>query len=260
MQLLQQRDVCVATVDLRGHGESHKAPPPHSLEEFCRDLDVIMGKLSSTEPEVWAPERVVVVGHSYGGNLALQWVTTSKLGRCVRLCVCVDGGYISLNRHFATADDAVANLVPAAFEIPAPRLPQVLMQWFPAFSPEAINAFLSNFTTDMQTDRAELRLAVETHKDILRDLWQHPPTRGSGGPPIVVMPTGDNTPFAPDKHADVASLQALALPLEVRWFPDENHLFPFQSPTVLMEAVMAVMDQYPCVALQDREGETKLLS
>lgn len=52
-------------VDLRNHGESHPAPPPHTLSACAADLSRLAEHLG-----VW-PEAVI--GHSYGGKVALAY-------------------------------------------------------------------------------------------------------------------------------------------------------------------------------------------
>lgn len=52
-------------VDLRNHGESHPAPPPHTLAACAADLTRLAEHLG-----LW-PEAVV--GHSYGGKVALAY-------------------------------------------------------------------------------------------------------------------------------------------------------------------------------------------
>lgn len=66
---LRKRDPSWAYVlpDLRNHGETGPLPGPHDLAACARDLDGL--------PE---PERVI--GHSFGGKVALQWAAT--VGRC----------------------------------------------------------------------------------------------------------------------------------------------------------------------------------
>jgi len=58
-------------VDLRGHGGSCGAPPPHDLVTTAADL----GRLEASVP---GPVRGVL-GHSLGGKVALQYAST-KLG------------------------------------------------------------------------------------------------------------------------------------------------------------------------------------
>lgn len=51
-------------VDLRNHGDSHPAPPPHTLAACAQDL-AELGR------EIGRPE--VVIGHSFGGKVALVY-------------------------------------------------------------------------------------------------------------------------------------------------------------------------------------------
>jgi len=53
-----------ALVDLRNHGDSHGAPPPHTLAAAAGDLPRV-GAAEGTAPEA-------VIGHSFGGKVALQ--------------------------------------------------------------------------------------------------------------------------------------------------------------------------------------------
>lgn len=58
-------DVRAVLVDLRNHGESHGASPTHDLEAAARDLAELAAHLGE-EPRV-------VIGHSYGGKVALVY-------------------------------------------------------------------------------------------------------------------------------------------------------------------------------------------
>jgi len=53
-------------VDLRNHGDSQNAPPPQTLQACARDI------LELSEYLEFPPE--LVIGHSYGGKVALQCV------------------------------------------------------------------------------------------------------------------------------------------------------------------------------------------
>lgn len=52
-------------VDLRGHGESHGAPPPHTVTACAADLDRLARRIGH-RPEA-------IVGHSFGGKVALAF-------------------------------------------------------------------------------------------------------------------------------------------------------------------------------------------
>lgn len=57
-------------VDLRNHGDSQRAPPPHTLDACARDLDALV---AAKKLNVHA-----VIGHSYGGKVALQWLVQGR--------------------------------------------------------------------------------------------------------------------------------------------------------------------------------------
>jgi esterase len=56
-------DLATAVVDLRNHGESHGFPPPHTVQTAANDVVFLCRHLQRT-PDV-------IVGHSYGGKVAL---------------------------------------------------------------------------------------------------------------------------------------------------------------------------------------------
>nr|WP_262987046.1 lysophospholipase [Streptomyces sp. CBMA156] len=65
----------VATYDQRGHASSTAGREPISIERLARDLDTVVGTLTT-------PGRpVVVVGHSGGGYAALAWAAGLSAGR-----------------------------------------------------------------------------------------------------------------------------------------------------------------------------------
>ena len=52
-------------VDLRNHGDSQGAPPPHTIAACCDDLDALVAQRGLQPQEV--------IGHSFGGRVALAW-------------------------------------------------------------------------------------------------------------------------------------------------------------------------------------------
>lgn len=59
-------------VDLRCHGDSHGAPPPHTVQACAQDLRVLEEHLG-TQP-------TVVLGHSFGGKVALVYAASGPPG------------------------------------------------------------------------------------------------------------------------------------------------------------------------------------
>ena len=56
-----------ALVDLRQHGRSQDAPPPHNVAAAAADLDAVASELAAS-----APVRAIL-GHSFGGKVALRF-------------------------------------------------------------------------------------------------------------------------------------------------------------------------------------------
>ncbi len=59
----------VILYDLRGHGRSEQPPSGYTTDDMADDLDGILAVLDLPDP------RVIVVGHSFGGYIALRFAT-----------------------------------------------------------------------------------------------------------------------------------------------------------------------------------------
>jgi pimeloyl-ACP methyl ester carboxylesterase len=76
----QVPDWRLVLVDLRNHGDSHGAPPPHTLAACAEDLRALAAHLDVT------PEAVI--GHSFGGKVALAYARDHGAG--LRQCWVLD--------------------------------------------------------------------------------------------------------------------------------------------------------------------------
>lgn len=63
-------------VDLRGHGESHGASPPHTVAACAGDLDRLADRLADR----LGARPAAVVGHSFGGKVALVYARDHGAG------------------------------------------------------------------------------------------------------------------------------------------------------------------------------------
>src|SRR3990172_10263932 len=77
----------VFALDQRGHGESGKPDSGYDFATVVGDLDAFIDALGLDRP--------VVVGHSWGGNVALQFAA-DRPGRA-RGLVLVDGGFLEVS-------------------------------------------------------------------------------------------------------------------------------------------------------------------
>jgi len=78
--------------DLRGHGLSDKPASSYSMDELLADLDAVLAALQ-------APERFVLLGHSFGGALATEYALRHP-ERVEKLVLVATPGEFTLNALF----------------------------------------------------------------------------------------------------------------------------------------------------------------
>jgi pimeloyl-ACP methyl ester carboxylesterase len=121
----------VCTVDLGGHGlaiQSSKnttalgvtrEDSDFGIHQYILDLVFILRYLEITYDDVWnmndSNRSMLLLGHSYGGNLALQLAQHHLVSACVSGVVCIDGGYINLSKKYSTVQDCCSALIAPHF-------------------------------------------------------------------------------------------------------------------------------------------------
>ncbi len=108
----------VAFFDLRGHGDSGqidiavKGEYSSCISSMLKDIKEILTYLRSMDAsEIMA--QWLIIGHSYGANLAFELSQDDELSSHLRGIVCVDGGFISLRDVYATWNECVhSSLIP----------------------------------------------------------------------------------------------------------------------------------------------------
>ena len=114
MQLLE-RDYAVLAPDFFGHGESAKPPGDYSLGNLAASMRDLLHLLDI--------ERVTVIGHSYGGGVALQFAYQFP-ELCERLVLVDAGGLgreVSWILRLATLP-AAEYVMPVLFPSARPRV------------------------------------------------------------------------------------------------------------------------------------------
>lgn len=103
----------IAVADLRNHGDSLGAPPPHDLDACVAD---VLGLFAE-----WQVPAQVVIGHSYGGKVAMQLAKTPPLG-LRQLWVLDTLPHLTLDEELAGAGDpdALALVLDEVRKIPQP--------------------------------------------------------------------------------------------------------------------------------------------
>ncbi|MGH2726109.1 MAG: alpha/beta fold hydrolase, partial [Actinomycetota bacterium] len=82
-----ERDFRVTTYDQRGHGASGRPTSGYSFDSVSRDLGAIVKAVRAKRP--------VLVGHSYGANVIIEYAARNP--KAVAGVMCVDGGMGSMS-------------------------------------------------------------------------------------------------------------------------------------------------------------------
>jgi len=225
----------VLTVDLRGHGGSSAPEGGYDLATVVSDLQALLRTLD------WCA-RPIVVGQSWGGNVAVELAIALGPSRC-RGVVAIDGGTIELSSAFSTFEECLAALDPPELSGLSPeQLRQYIAAAHPDFSPAGVEAQLANFT--VVDGRLRPHLDRPHHHEILADLWEHHPSERWAllRSPLLLMPAvqrGTPTGEAKLAAARLAAERA-AGPVSIEVFFDGDHDLHLQHPS----RVAAVLERF----------------
>ena len=228
--------------DARGHGLTDKPDGDYGIETFLRDLLVFIDAAHLEKP--------FLVGHSWGGMLALEYAARFPIGaRAPAGLVLVDGGFTQMDQFpGATWEQMRERLTPPKLAgIPVETFLSMLggasQKWQP--DDQAIQAILANF--EISTDETIYpRLSLEHHMQILHSIWEfqvHERFERVRCPVLLVAasPPGplsaDEEAFLELKRKGVALAQSRMVDLRVRWMNDTIHDIPLQRPAELASLI-----------------------
>jgi len=242
---LAEKGLTCYAPDARGHGFSDK--PEDSAENYSfasvtSDLAAFL--------ETCKLERPLLVGHSWGGMLALDYAARILLGeRTPRGIVLVDGGINQMDdRSGETWERISQRLAPPRFEgMTVDAFMQMIRKETAAWHPDeaVFPILLADFEVDDQ-ERITPRLTYERHMRILRAIWDFKTyTRFSQVRCPVLMvparPPGPHSEFelnwVATKQRGVALAQQNIKNLQVAWMDDTIHDIPLQRPAELANLI-----------------------
>jgi pimeloyl-ACP methyl ester carboxylesterase len=153
----------VVSYDQRGHGESDKPAKGYAFADMTRDLDGVLEALHIEAP--------VVVGHSWGASVALEFAAT-RPGRPLAL-VMVDGGFTELSDRFETFDAAWAMMKPPAIDgIAIEDFLDRAKGFMPVWNEQVEEMFMTMFVVKAD-GTVNRRFPLAQHKQVVRAMWEH---------------------------------------------------------------------------------------
>jgi pimeloyl-ACP methyl ester carboxylesterase len=234
--LLARRYVVMA-LDQRGHGLTDKPDSGYDFSSVVEDVAAFVDE--------HALERPVIVGHSWGGNVALQYA--ARYPERPAGIVLVDGGFMEMSaRPGMTWERAERELAPPDMTRMTPNdLVDLAKRWElgPMWTDAVEEALLANFeVTEAGTIRPHMRR--ENHMQVVRALWEQRPSSLAGDVRCRVLyvlaeraAEGRAREWMEHKRDAIDRLQGAFAHCQVRWMPDTIHDIPLQRPTELAQTI-----------------------
>ena len=227
------RDLRVAALDQRGHGQSAQVDEGYDFATVLGDAAAFIAALG------W--ERPIIAGHSWGADVALELAVTRP--ELVGGLIFVDGGTIDISgRPGWTLAQAREEMAPPIFTGFTPAMMRERVESSGRFGPDApaatTEAVLANFHVRADgTIAANLRR--ENHLRIIDALWDHRP--GELYPQVqcatLLLPARQATADAHERRfrreESIARAESLLPRSRTVWMEDSIHDVPLQRPELV---------------------------
>lgn len=240
--LLAERDYIVTALDQRGHGESDKPENGYDFATIIADDTVVVKELDI--------ERPIVVGHSWGASVALEYAVTQ--GDNVTGIVLVDGATNQLSlRPNWTREQALKDLAPPRFAgtpsdtfLSYYRNGSLGQQWSPKLEESILHIVRLR-----EDNTVAPNLDYENHLQIIGAMWDQPLfdlyQRVSCPIKLIVAeqePANEaQERFLRMKRQGVAQIQMLCPNIKIVWMPDTIHDIPLQRPAQLADEIVSLI-------------------
>jgi pimeloyl-ACP methyl ester carboxylesterase len=226
-------------LDQRGHGQTEKPDAGYDFQAVVGDLAAFV--------ETLGLERPVVVGHSWGGNVALEYAATFP--EAVSGLVLVDGGFLEVSsRPDATWERAEQDLAPPDLTHLSPdQLIAGAKRWELGriWSDDVEEALLGNFQT-VPDGTIRPNLSKTNHMQVVRALWDQKPSRlyEDVRCPVLFIAAerqaeGRAREWLELKREALARAERSLAVSRVVWFADTIHDIPLQRPGELAAEIRA---------------------
>lgn len=230
-------DFRVVALDQRGHGLSAQVDEGFDFATVSGDAAAFIGALG------W--ERPVIVGHSWGADVALELAAAQP--ELAAGLIFVDGGAIEPSaRPGWTLEQAREDMAPPIFTGFTEEMMRQRVSSGGRFGPNppeaVVEAVLANFRTlDDGTIQANLRR--ENHLRIIDALWDHKPSQlyPTLQCPVLMLPARQSSPDAHDRRfrreESIAKAASLLPTSKTVWLEDSIHDVPLQRPELVANTI-----------------------
>jgi pimeloyl-ACP methyl ester carboxylesterase len=214
-------------IDQRGHGESEQPSSGYDFATVTSDLSHALRALGIQAP--------LLVGHSWGANVALQFA--AERSGAVAGVALVDGGFGDV-ADWAGADreEVRRRLRPPSLAVPLSTWLGGAGRWLPP-GVDSREPWVTDFLrAGVEVDAAGIaraRFRLENHLQVIDALYDQRPSRllADLTCPVLLCPAGGQGAAA--KRAAIGRARQLLPDARVTWFGDAMHDIPLQYPAEL---------------------------
>ena len=231
------RNFAVVALDQRGHGETGKPDDGYDFATVAGDLNRFMEALGINRP--------VIVGHSWGGNVALESAATppsAPSGLCL-----IDGGTIEISAvPGMTLDRAREEMAPPDFTgTTMEQLREMARSrdWGFELTPE-IEEIVSAVFEVLEDNTVRARFSRKSHMAVIEAFWGHKPSAlyAKVECPVLLMPTRRGADHLTEEmrlamEGSIATADRLLPASETVWLEDSVHDVPLQRPELVAEVI-----------------------
>jgi len=234
--------------DARGHGLTDKPDDGYDFDTITRDLAAFIKACNLEKP--------VLVGHSWGGHVALNYTASVPFGPFAPLgLVLVDGGITQLDdAPNVTWETIKENLTPprlagTPYQSFLNRLHS--METYGQSSEEMMRVREHNFSVYIDEETGEEliapHLSFEHHMRIVRALWEFQTYERFSRLrcPVLMAPARPAEPasdrdrgYMAYKERGIKAAEENITDLQVRWIEDSVHDIPLQHPQKLADMIV----------------------
>lgn len=229
----------VTALDQRSHGDSEGTAEGYDFANTVADVKSFM--------EVCNIQRPILVGHSWGGNVALH--VAVKHPEAVAGLILVDGGLVrprdEQNRSWEVVERDMAPPDLTHFTIDQLIERSKEHRWKAMWHPAVESVLRASF--QVQPDGTiRPRLKRERHMEIVRALWGQNPDSlyPEVRVPVLILPARQgetsqrNTLSHMPKEETVAFVESLLFTSRTIWLEDSIHDVPLQRPELVAKLIV----------------------